>query len=408
MKIKMWTKQFHSIVLRMCVVLLCFLHGGELRAQDSLTCEPVDTVNEIAVSWLTCSPGEEVYALYGHTALRVRTEQFDVVYNYGVFNFNTPHFALKFALGHTDYELGAIPYYIFEKEYRSRGSYVVEQIINLTHEEKLRLLQLLAVNYLPQNRIYRYNYFYDNCTTRARDIVEKAIDGEVCYPHGSGKSYRQIIHEHTQGHPWAQLGNDLCLGAKADVPVQVRQEMFAPLYFMGYAEQGSIVKDGKKRPLLCSTHEIIPPGVRKMEHDNVPSPAWVGGIYLVVALIICMLEWLRNRIFWEWDIFLSLLQGIGGCLVCFLFFFSTHPTVDSNWQILLLNPLPLFFLWWQYSSIKKRKKQYYHWVYGAILTLFVVFLPFIPQDFDSFVVLLALILLTRSYSRILWQRRNRI
>jgi hypothetical protein len=408
MKIRMMTKHIGSILLCTCLLMLYFLCSAPVRAQKGPVCEPVDTVNEIVVSWLTCSPGEEVYELYGHTALRVRTSQFDVAYNYGVFNFKTPHFALKFALGHTDYELGAIPYYIFEKEYRSRGSYVIEQIINLTYEEKVRLLQLLAENYQPQNRIYRYNYFYDNCTTRARDIVEKAIDGEVRYPEGSGKSYRDIIHEHTQDHPWAQLGNDLCLGAEADAPLQVRQEMFAPLYFMGYAEQGTIVKDGQVRPLLCSTREIIPPGIRKMDATAWFTPLLVGIVLLVIALVVCLMEWYSNRIFWAWDILLSLAQGIAGCLVTFLFLFSTHPTVGSNWQILLFNPLPLFFLRWQYSSIKKRKKQYYHWAYGTILGLFLLFFALLPQDFDNFVVLLALILFTRSCNRILWQRRNRI
>jgi hypothetical protein len=384
------------------------LHSHPLCAREANVCEPVDTVGDIVVSWLTCSPGEEVYELYGHTALRVRAKGLDVAYNYGVFNFNTPNFALKFALGHTDYELGAIPYYIFEQEYRSRGSYVIEQIINLTYEEKVRLMQLLWENYLPQNRVYRYNYFYDNCTTRARDIVEKAIDGEVCYPEGSGKSYRAIIHEHTLEHPWAQLGNDLCLGVAADAPLQVRQEMFAPLYFMGYAEQGIIVKDGQSRPLVCSTREIIPPGIRMVDSTAWITPLLVGGILIIFSLFLCVVEWRTNRIFWVWDILLGLAQGIAGCIVGFLFFFSTHPTVDSNWQIILLNPIPLFFLWWQYSSIKKRKKQYYHRAIIAIIPLFLLISALVHQKIDVFVVLLALILFTRSCNRILWQRRNRI
>ena len=137
--------------------------------------------DSIRVSLMTCSPGSEIYALFGHTAIRVEipSQDIDWVYNYGMFSFNTPHFVLRFVTGETDYQLGIIPYPYFEEEYRERGSYVVEQELNLRPEEKVRLVGILQRNYLPENRTYRYNYFYDNCTTRARDRIEESIAGRV-------------------------------------------------------------------------------------------------------------------------------------------------------------------------------------------------------------------------------------
>ena len=117
-----------------------------------------------------------------------------------MFSFNTPNFIFRFVDGETDYQLGITPYSYFEAEYAMRGSSVYQQVLNLTQSEKERLLTILENNYLPENRIYRYNYFYDNCTTRARDKIEECIEGKVVYPDSlSGKSYRSIVHEFTDG-----------------------------------------------------------------------------------------------------------------------------------------------------------------------------------------------------------------
>ena len=137
--------------------------------------------DSIQFSLLTCSPGTEIYSLFGHTAIRYQnyTQNKDIVFNYGMFSFSSPNFIYRFVKGETDYQLGVNDFRSFEAEYMFRGSSVYQQILNLTYEEKLKLQNLLFTNYLPQNRVYRYNYFYDNCTTRARDQIEKCIDGDV-------------------------------------------------------------------------------------------------------------------------------------------------------------------------------------------------------------------------------------
>ena len=170
--------------------------------------------DSIEVSLLTCAPGTKIYALYGHTAIRyhdLRTGE-DLTFNYGVFNFNRPFFSLRFLFGLTDYELGVCPYKYFAEEYRQRGSQVTEQVINMTAQEKAAIYHALAVNYKDENKVYRYNCFYDNCTTRARDMIERNLDGKVKYINSEQEqSYRELLHQYTEKYPWAKFGVHLCL-----------------------------------------------------------------------------------------------------------------------------------------------------------------------------------------------------
>ena len=135
-----------------------------------------DTTNDsVRISLLTCAPGEEIYSLFGHTAIRYEepAKGIDYVFNYGLFSFNTPNFILRFALGETDYILGVTSYDRFAAEYDYEERSVWQQTLNLLPEEKGKLLYLLEENCRPENRTYRYNFFYDNCATRPRDKIEE-------------------------------------------------------------------------------------------------------------------------------------------------------------------------------------------------------------------------------------------
>lgn len=139
--------------------------------------ESPSSPDSVRISLLTCAPGEEIYSLFGHTAIRYEepARGIDRVYNYGLFSFNTPNFTLRFALGNADYRLGVEDYRHFAVEYEYFGRSVWQQTLNLTAEEQQQLITLLEENYRPENRIYRYNFFYDNCATRPRDKVEESL-----------------------------------------------------------------------------------------------------------------------------------------------------------------------------------------------------------------------------------------
>lgn len=366
--------------------------------------------DSIRFSLLTCEPGNEIYALFGHTALRYQnfTDGTDVVFNYGMFSFRTPNFVYRFVKGETDYQLGITPYPYFEAEYAMRGSSVYQQVLNLTPEEKTGLLNLLEENYRPENRTYRYNYFYDNCTTRARDQVEKSIRGRVVYPTGpAARSFRSIIHEFTDASPWDEFGIDLCLGAEADKPIGEREQMFSPFYMKGFASRAYIEnEDGTRRPLVKEESKIVDVAPEEAGAGFPLPPMACGSLFLALNVLVAWLQWKRRKIFWGWDILLYGAQGLAGCIIAFLFFVSLHPTVGSNWLLALLNPIPLVYLPFMVYRDLKRQRDWFHTANLVYLTLFIAIFPFSPQDFNLTILPLALGLLVNTASHVLVLNRK--
>lgn len=361
--------------------------------------------DSLEVSLMTCSPGQEIYSLYGHTAIRINNYATgeDWVFNYGMFSFNRPNFIWRFTRGECDYQIDAAPFESFIREYEERGSAVFQQTLNLRTHEKQRLWALLAENMQPWNRVYLYNFLYDNCTTRARDRIEEAVSGEILYPCSDTiRTYREIIHMYTRQHPWAELGNDICLGSDADKPISVRQEMFAPFFLLRYFEEAVIREpSGAERPLVLSTAKVVEGRGNTSGGGGGLPPSWCAwGIFVAVVL----LTWAERRLrkcFWWLDAFLMALVGGIGIVTTFLFFFSIHPTVGSNWQIWVFNPLPLLAMPRVVYCAIRRKKTYYHRVNATVLMFFILFSVLIPQDFCVVVVPLALALWLRSCSYLL-------
>ena len=359
-------------------------------AQDSLLTNAMDSVE---VSLLTCSPHEEIYSLYGHTALRwhdLRTQE-DLAFNWGVFNFKKPYFVLRFVFGLTDYELGAVPMKYFMEEYRQVGSSVTEQILNLTAEEKRNLYLALVKNLQPENRIYRYNYFYDNCSTRPRDIIEQSINGKVEYTEREGftPSYRDMVRVCTRNHPWATFGNDILLGVRADLATDRRQQEFLPDHLLYDFDRAQIYTDGEYRPLVKERRTIVPAGVQVIEPDFLFTPSECAYALLLLSLVILFIEWRKKTTFRVWDTLLMTVQGLVGS-VLFVMLFSQHPTTSTNLQLLLFNPLPFFFL---PAVIRGRSTRW--WILQA--ALFILFMiGSLFQSYAEGMIIVALCLLLRS------------
>ena len=150
--------------------MLTIVKAQEMQFSDSAS-----------ISILTCSPGQEVYAKFGHSGIRINDSvtKTDMVFNYGIFSFNTENFYYKFIKGETDYYLGVHPTDFFLAEYEERNSMVWEQVLNLSTTEKRKIINALIDNYRPENRVYRYNYVFDNCATRPRDKILNNITGYI-------------------------------------------------------------------------------------------------------------------------------------------------------------------------------------------------------------------------------------
>ena len=369
--------------------------------------EKVDTlqqntaVDSLQISLLTCGPGEDVYELYGHTALRVKDTKNgdDLVFNYGIFDFDTPNFAWRFMLGQTDYKLGVLDYDRFIYSYGRHGRYVDEQILNLNTNEEARLWQALQDNWSDRYWTYRYNFLYDNCTTRAVAQVAACVEGTIEWPASDDgkRSFRQMLHEFTdEASPWNSFGQDLLLGAEVDRPIYVEQQLFSPLYAEHFFDVASVkASDGSLRLLVGKKHRVVDVPEKPVEHFPV-SPMMAALLLLAVVGLLSIVELVRKRMIFVTDYVLMLLQGTAGCIIAFLFFFSEHPAVNSNWLILLLNPLPLVYLPFKIWRDHKRKKDYYYPVMSVVLLVFLGTAVFEMQNYPLPFFILALILLLRT------------
>ena len=425
-------------MLKKLAILLCLVSAGFLPSAGAGETLPA-AADSIRVTLLTCSPGQEVYSLYGHTAIRCQTqppsisplegkidpsqpplkgeerkspfkgdseglgdseESFDLVFNYGVFDMTKPHFAWHFVLGQTDYMVQPIPWKYFVREYEASGRSITEQELNLTRAEARRLLSRLLENCLPENRSYRYNFLYGNCTTKVRDMVEGAVRGDILYPDTLlHETFREILHHYTADHPWAQEGNDLLLGAEVDTILSVRASLFVPENLMR-AFDGAFVcaPNGDLRQLVRKKTVLLEakPQAAEPEFPLLPWQALLA--FAALCLLVMALEAWLKRLFWLWDVLLLLAVGTAGTLLTFMFLFSQHPAVGTNWQVWLLNPVALVGIPLVIKSAIRHRPTLWYAFQFTVLALFLLFSPWIPQVFAKITVPLALCLLTRPIS----------
>lgn len=392
-----------TILYPILFLFLLLLPTGKVAAADN---------DSIRLSLLTCAPGEELYSLFGHTAIRYEnlSQGIDVVFNYGLFSFNAPNFAFRFALGETDYQLGATEYPNFVAEYEFSGRSVWQQNLNLNQAEKISLIRLLEENYRPENRTYRYNFFYDNCATRPRDKIEESIAGEVLYPTeplDGSLTFRDIVHQCCEGHPWARFGIDLCIGSEADQPITQRQMMFAPFYLMNafagaqIANENPAADDIKQRPLISTTEKMVDATPETDENGWLPTPLQCALLLFIIVTAATIYGIRKEKGLWAIDLLLFAAAGAAGSVLAFLSLLSQHPTVSSNYLLFVFHPGQLLFLPYIIYCVRKRKKCWYLTLNLIVLTLFIALFPLIPQRFDFAVVPLALCLLIRSASNMI-------
>ena len=333
---------------------MCFNSTAKAESYDS-----------IQVYLMTCEPHDEIYSLYGHTAIRVVNPQkgMDIAVNYGAFDSSERNFVLRFIFGLTDYMMMVYDYSDFLAEYRYFGSAVHQQHVNMSSEEKRVFMAALAESAQPKNIKYRYNYFYNNCTTKARDIILGAISGEkVVEQSDNPLTYRELIHQKTIGSPWAEWGNDFLLGVLADVKTTNYEAEFIPDRLMSDFNRTVVVDfDGKKRKLVDEDKVVLQSGTPQFKPmKGFPlRPLEVLAILSVLIIIWSVAKRyftlhspLTSHLLPLIDYIVCCLYAIPGILL-FCMLFSQHPTVSLNFQILIFNPL-LFWLAHPKCAVQRR------------------------------------------------------
>ena len=352
--------------------------------------------DEAQISILTAAPSDEaVFTLYGHTAVRVKDSlhKIDLVFNYGIFDFSKPNFIYRFTKGENDYKLAAYNFQHYIIEYQMRGSEVTEQVLNFTPDEINKVWNALYINVQPENCVYRYNFFFDNCATRPVAIVEEQVDGKIKYNNPpEPQTFRDLINYCTRNNSWLTFGCDLALGSPTDRVATPHEMMFLPVYLKEEFDKATIVNpDGTERKLVKSTTRLA----EELTDDDQGEKEWFTPmlcsmiIFLLVSLITYM-EWKKKTYFRLVDCILFLLAGVAGTVLFFLCFISTHPCIWPNWSIVWLQPFDLVAV--ILFAVKKYGKAayYYHFINFAALTLLLAGWYFIPQHLNiAFIPLVA-------------------
>lgn len=290
-------------------------------------------------SVLTCGPGNDLYTSFGHSALRIcdTANGLDVVYNYGTFNFGTPHFYWKFAQGRLDYCLSRSSMLNFYYENGAEGRSMSEQRLNLTHQEVCNLFVMLEWNYQPDNRYYRYDFFRDNCATRVRDMVSHACGGDtVLHRVAEPVTYRYLLASALRDTmEWWRLGMDLLLGLAADHRCTAPERMFLPREMETELAEATVGSDS--RPMVGEPTPLQP-SARVNMHRSFPPVL----VFVVLFLLMAWLSWMERRKGWRlaWmDRVLFIVAGLLGLFLLFMWFGSAYYCTKWNLNVLWASPL---------------------------------------------------------------------
>ncbi len=303
------------------------------------------------ISLLTCSAGDELYTCFGHSALRVCDDSLgiDLVFNYGTFDFQTPNFYMKFVNGELDYMLSASDFMRFTRVYNRENREVVEHELDFSLSERQRAWELLCENYLPENRFYRYDFFFDNCATRIRDLVFTAKDLSASdFRRPLDVSFRDCLHECIDRKSLATQGIDIVLGVRTDKNVDVYSRAFLPIYLdYLFTEAGLIAKSSViVERLTTKSNE----SVSIADWFTVDNVLWclIAVALTVTCLVVCLLERINWRYYMVFD---CILFGIVGLFSLFLWYTSciTHHAAmrynpDLLWASIFHLPMLIFFV----------------------------------------------------------------
>lgn len=289
---------------------------------------------------LTCEPGQISYEKFGHTGIRVVDRDMDITINWGVFSFDTPHFIYRFVKGENDYMVDAWSTELFLRDYRKRGSIVYQNRINFNVRQKRLLWRKLQGNFQPENRTYRYNFIFDNCATRAYYMIAQTADStKIETSDNEQMTYREWVNSYAKPDTWLSLGINLVFGSEADVAVPATGTITFPLQAMNLLHNTSMAADSARVPVIGDT-EVLFNGDNYF-HDQKTNKFVVALMFIVPILILAMLVFLFMKKRRYWFILTQIvlwLTAILSLLLIFLMFFSSHPLVGHNYNILWCNP----------------------------------------------------------------------
>jgi hypothetical protein len=351
------------------------------------------------ISVLTIGPTqEELYSAFGHSAIRVydSIQGLDLFFNYGVFDFNQPHFYLNFAKGYLYYMMNVYPYEPYRNYYIEHNRYIHEQVLNLTAEQKEKIFSYLEWNNLPQNQTYRYDYFYNNCATKIRDVIKTTLKDEVTFDSSYIKptyTIRDLTDLYLTKQPWGDLGIDICLGLPMDKKASPYEYMFLPDYIESSFDHATNNLTGE--PLVkekISVYETKP--------ENFPfhwlHPWIILGLIFVIVCFITWKDWKAKKISTWLDVILFFVAGAIGILLLLLWTATDHKAAAQNFNLLWAIPTHAMVAVALIFVKKASWLKVYFLVTIVISAALLASWPLLPQALNIFLIPVVGILLLRS------------
>ena len=363
---------------RLFLLVLLLPPDHDIQAQRKLS-------SEAQISVITFGPWQgEVYSAFGHSAIRIFDPQLqiDEAYNYGVFDYDQPNFYLNFSKGYLYYQLGVFDYQSMANAYIYYNRYIHEQVLNLTPPQKQKVYDYLQWNALPENQYYRYDYFYDNCATKIRDVFATVFKDSVVFDGSyvqTDYTIRELTDLYLVHQPWGDLGIDICLGIPMDKVADPYEYMFLPDYIESGFDHAYMHRGGDRFPLVArkinayESREEDPP-------KGLPHPLLVFSIVAAGVALISFYD-IRRRGLSNWlDISLFGTAGLIGFLLLTLWLFTDHRA--AAWNMNLLWALPTH-LWVVFTLTSYREATRKYFLTTAILCLVLLLCwNFLPQKLN--------------------------
>ncbi len=379
-----------NITLLFFIFQLSFFILPGAEAQDS---------SHIQVSLLTCTSGEELYSTFGHTAIRIvdSSSLTDVVFNYGTFNFDDPNFYTKFIRGKLLYFISTDNFNDFKDEYQSSNRGITEQILNLSAKDKIDILEFLYNNVKEENKYYKYDFIYDNCTTRIRDIIlqhkKNNIDFISVLP--KGFTFRNAIHDclDKTGKCWSKLGIDILLGSPTDKIMSVNESLFLPENLMKTLDKNN------QQHLIISSKQLYPLNPTQ-NRFSIFTPL---NIFSFILLMVIFLNFL-DSVFIK-----NFITGLDGLLFCFVgllgvglvFMWTSTDHAMCKYNYNLLWALPTHCVMAFFINKKSRWVNYYFIATAIITSVVILIWAFLPQEMNLSLIPFLLLIVYRSTHKVL-------
>ena len=326
---------------KICFLLLLLFSFEIIQAQDNLLSDTAE------ISVLTVGPGAELYDAFGHSGFRIKdaSKGLDVVYGYGQYDFDSPNFYLKFTQGKLDYLINKSEFNKFYQYYVYFNRTIKSQVLNLSQAEKQKLYDFLVNNYKPENRRYLYEFFFDNCATRIKDVTNIAVNNTLVFNKPKDfedATFRTLIYGKVNKNSWGSFGIDLALGSVIDRQATPEEHMFLPENIYKFFEVATI-NNGNK-PLVSQSEVLFNKKEKYVPSSFLTSPLFIIGLIGIFIIFITFKDYKNNKRSKWLDVTIFSITGLIGVVILLLWFATDHTGTHQNYNLLWAFVLNIFVI----------------------------------------------------------------